>query len=181
MCHPTFCQTGRAPRPELDRARRHFFPRPRRPGRLGRSSAAQDRERPRTALRLSVEAFQEAPNLADNLKGQHRLHAACFAALVAAGKGRDAVRLPEEARAGLRLLAFAWLRADLDACRGLLDKEPTTQPFVRQRLAFVLRDADLASVRDPAPLSRLPEAERAAWARLWANVRALHHRGEAGR
>ena len=36
-----------------------------------------------------------------------------------------------------------------------------------------LGDKDLASVRDPQAVERLPQEERDAWARLWADVRAL--------
>jgi tetratricopeptide (TPR) repeat protein/tRNA A-37 threonylcarbamoyl transferase component Bud32 len=139
------------------------------------------RERPRTALRFCLDTFQEAPRLADDLQRQHRIQVARFAALAAAGKGADAAPLPAESRAGLRLLAFAWLRADLSAYRGLLENEPKAGPFVRQRLALFLSDADLASVRDPAALATLPAAERNAWNKLWADARALHKRAEAGR
>jgi hypothetical protein len=38
------------------------------------------------------------------------------------------------------------------------------------------QNADLASVRDPAALARLPREERAAWDRLWADVAALLER-----
>ncbi len=138
------------------------------------------RERPRTALSFCLEAFAEAPRLADDLNGEPRYHAACFAALAAAGKGHDGARLTEEARAGLRLLAFAWLRADLEAWRALLDDKKGPRALVRQRLAHRLADEDLAGVRDDAALARLPKAERAAWAKLWADVRALRKRSEAG-
>jgi hypothetical protein len=34
-------------------------------------------------------------------------------------------------------------------------------------------DADLAGVRDPLALEKLPEAERQDWQKLWADVDAL--------
>jgi len=34
-------------------------------------------------------------------------------------------------------------------------------------------DSDLAGVRDAAALAGLPEAERADWQRLWADVQAV--------
>jgi tetratricopeptide (TPR) repeat protein len=40
-------------------------------------------------------------------------------------------------------------------------------------LAAWQTDSDLASVRDPAELAKLPTAERAQWQRLWAGVTAL--------
>jgi hypothetical protein len=36
-----------------------------------------------------------------------------------------------------------------------------------------LGDADFAGVRGPQRLAQLPEAERAAWRSLWAEVEAL--------
>jgi hypothetical protein len=35
------------------------------------------------------------------------------------------------------------------------------------------QDTDLAGVRGPEALSRLPEAERPAWQQLWAKVETL--------
>jgi hypothetical protein len=43
-------------------------------------------------------------------------------------------------------------------------------------MAHWRRDSDLASVRDPAALDRLPENERAAWQALWRDVDALAKR-----
>jgi tetratricopeptide (TPR) repeat protein len=131
------------------------------------------RERPRTALRFSLDAFTEAPKLAVDLTAQPRYHAACFAALAAAGKGQDAAPLSEEARAGLRLLAFAWLRADLKGYRALVEARKGLGPVVRRRLTAWGGDAALVSVRDPTALAALPEAERAAWHQFWAEVALL--------
>jgi hypothetical protein len=50
-------------------------------------------------------------------------------------------------------------------------------PQLRAVAAKILRhwqaNPDLAGVRDAAALAKLPEAERAAWTRLWADVQAL--------
>jgi Flp pilus assembly protein TadD len=138
------------------------------------------RERPRTALRFCLEAFKEAPKLADNLKEQPRYHAACFAALAAAGKGQDAAKLPEAERAELRQKALGWLRADLKAHAALLESRKELRSGAHQRLGVWLRDADLASVREPTALAALPEAERASWRALWADVVALRKRAEGG-
>jgi serine/threonine-protein kinase len=132
------------------------------------------RERPRTALRLSLEAFREAPKLADDLKGQYRYNATCFAALAAAGKGHDAVKLADEEHALWRRQALTWLRADLALWRKQLQSRwPGTAASARQALAFWQADADLASIRDPEAVARFPEAERDACRRLWADVAAL--------
>ena len=52
-------------------------------------------------------------------------------------------------------------------------KEPAAKRAARQRLAHWQEDADLASVRDRAPLDRLPEDERKEWRQLWDDVAAL--------
>jgi hypothetical protein len=51
--------------------------------------------------------------------------------------------------------------------------EPTGKQTVRQRLAHWRQDPNLVSVRDRSVLERLPEAQRQAWQRLWADVDAL--------
>jgi hypothetical protein len=47
---------------------------------------------------------------------------------------------------------------------------------VQRTLAHWPADADLAGVRDKAELARLPQAERAAWRELWADVADLRQR-----
>ena len=48
---------------------------------------------------------------------------------------------------------------------------------LRTGIAYIVRrfrvDSDLASVRDAAALEKLPEAERAEWKKLWADVQTL--------
>jgi serine/threonine-protein kinase len=129
------------------------------------------------AARLYREAIAAKPDLASG----HRYNAACAAALAGCGAGEDVAKLTDAARAGLRQQALDWLRADLDASRGQLDKEPATaRPVVAGRMQHWLRDPDFAGVRGPEALARLPEAERHDWQRLWQNVEALGHRA-AGR
>jgi hypothetical protein len=41
-----------------------------------------------------------------------------------------------------------------------------------------LRDPDFADVRGDAALAKLPEAEHAAWQKLWANVAELLKRAD---
>ena len=43
------------------------------------------------------------------------------------------------------------------------------------------KDPDLAAVRDPAALSKLPEAEQVAWRNLWAQVDTLLARTRPGK
>jgi hypothetical protein len=56
---------------------------------------------------------------------------------------------------------------------GQLSTHPAWRPGIRRALAAWPTDPNLAGVRDPAELARLPEAERAAWQRLWDDVAAL--------
>jgi tetratricopeptide (TPR) repeat protein len=130
------------------------------------------------AVRFFADAFKEDPKLGDNLQAQHRYEAAWCAALAAAGKGTDAAALGEPQRAALRQQALDWLRADLKAYSALLEKDRAAAPAVHQRLAHWLADSDLAGVRDRAAVDKLPESERDAWKKLWADVEALHKRSQ---
>jgi serine/threonine-protein kinase len=125
------------------------------------------------AARLYADAFAGRPILAEDLQASHRYHAACSAALAAAGKGTDADAIGDPKRAGLRRQALDWLRADLKAHGGLLEKNRAAAPGVQQALAHWLEDTDLAGVRDAAALAKLPDAERDAWKQLWADTEAV--------
>ncbi len=136
----------------------------------------------RAAAHFFAAAFEADPRLAHNMQNaRHRYSAACYAALAAAGKGQDGARLPEVDRAGLRQKALTWLEADLKAYGSLLAGKKDQGPLVQRRLGLWLTDADLAGVREPTALAALPEAERAAWRQLWADVAALCQRAQAGR
>jgi hypothetical protein len=127
------------------------------------------------ATRLYAEAFAAREASAD-LVARHRYNAACAAALAAAGKGQGAAKLQDKERARWRQQALTWLKADLAAC-GKLAEGPAEQRLrVRQQLTHWRADADLAGVRDKAALDKLPEAERAAWRKLWAEVDDLLQR-----
>jgi hypothetical protein len=94
--------------------------------------------------------------------------------LAAAGQGKDADKLDDKERTRLRKQALDWLRADLVMWSELLEKAtPQQRTVVQKTLAHWKRDADLTTVRDKEPLAKLPEAEREAWQKLWADVDAL--------
>jgi hypothetical protein len=77
-------------------------------------------------------------------------------------------------RVRLRGQALAWLRADLRARAAWVEKgTPQQRAAVVKVLRHWQADPDLAGVRDAAALAGLPEAERADWQRLWADVQAL--------
>jgi Flp pilus assembly protein TadD len=126
------------------------------------------------SARFYAEAFVEQPRLGDDLQAGHRYNAACAAALAGGGQGRDADRLDDQGRARLRRQARDWLRADLAAWTDAVDKAPPQgRPVVRDTLRHWQKDPDLAGLRDPGALARLPEAERQACRKLWADVEAL--------
>jgi tetratricopeptide (TPR) repeat protein len=129
------------------------------------------RRLPRTALRLCEEGLRELPNPSGK-----RVGAARAAARTAAGDGLDCAGLGDAERAELRRRALDWLRADL------ADWEKAVAGKDNRAAAQALRGwrtvRDLATVRDEPALARLPEPERAAWRRFWADVAAVARKVE---
>jgi eukaryotic-like serine/threonine-protein kinase len=119
----------------------------------------------RTATGLYAGAFSADPQLADNLQAGHRYRAACFAALAAAGQGKDSQELNDEERNRLRHQALDWLRAELTAWDNAKDRALALQKLTHWQL-----DAGLAGVRDKEALAQLPQVEREAWLQLWSSV-----------
>jgi Tfp pilus assembly protein PilF len=125
------------------------------------------------AARFHRDAFAAEPKRAEAVPGA-RYDAACYAALADSGKGEHGHRLPEGQRIRWRQQALSWLRADLNAWRQLLDKGPDrARPVIIKQMQHWLADPDFNGVRGAEALGRLPAEERAAWARLWADVADL--------
>src|SRR5262249_37446614 len=119
------------------------------------------------------------PKLADDLQAWHRYNAACVAALAAAGQGEDTAKLDNTERARLRQHALDWLRADLALWSKQLESgRPPDRALVGQRLRHWQKDTDPAAIRDEAALAKLPAAERAAFAQLWADLAVLLKKAE---
>jgi hypothetical protein len=98
------------------------------------------------------------------------LYAAARAAVrAAAGQGSAKAPFGEPERARLRRQALDRLRANLELRTKLLQDGQA----VGWSLADWPTDPALASVRDPAAMAKLPDAERQQWQRLWADVAAL--------
>ena len=95
--------------------------------------------------------------------------AARDAVRAAADKGPEKERLGEPERAAERRQALAWLRANLELTTKLLKDGKLSA----QSVAAWQTDPALASVRDPAALAKLPDAEREPWQRFWADVAAV--------
>jgi hypothetical protein len=112
--------------------------------------------------------------LSPKLQAHHRYNAACAAALAAAGQGVDADNLDAKEKSRLRKQALGWLRDSLKQhAQQLKDADAKTRQAVQQTLQHWQKDTDLASVRGKEALAKLPEAERAAWQQLWAEVETL--------
>jgi tetratricopeptide (TPR) repeat protein len=139
----------------------------------------QHQRRNAAAARFAAAAFAADTKLADDLEAAHRYNAACYAALAAAGEGKDATKLDDKERGRLRKQALDWLRADLAGYQKRGESSQSADlSFVLRRLRHWQRDADLAGLRDKAALAKLPAAERAACAKLWADVTALLKRAK---
>src|SRR5262249_26406962 len=144
--------------------------------RLAFGQMCYDTRRYAAAARLWGEALKNDPKLGEDRQAQHRYNAACAAALAADGKDRDGPPPMEEPKAP-RARALGWLRAELDAWAKVIESNrPQAKATVARTLQHWQQDADLISVRDPAALAKLPEAERREWEALWADVDALRLR-----
>jgi len=83
-----------------------------------------DRSRYAAAARLWDNVLAADPKLADDRQTHPRYNAACAAALVAAGKGKDEPPLDDAAKAKLRVQARDWLKAELVAWTKVLETGP---------------------------------------------------------
>ena len=101
------------------------------------------------AARFNAEAFSAYPRLTESVYVQNRYNAACYAALVGAGEGKDADNLDESERARWRRQALDWLKADLALCRKIaLTREGYVSP--QSRLQHWQTDPNLAGIRGAA-------------------------------
>jgi serine/threonine-protein kinase len=142
--------------------------------RLRFAQRAYDLTRHAAAARLWQEALEADPKLGDDRQAQHRFNAACAAALAECGKGKDDPPPSHEQKTKLRRQALDWLTAELGAWTKFLETADKEQrDNVVKTLEHWQQDADLAGIRDDAELAKLPEADRAAFRKLWADVGAL--------
>src|SRR5262249_25198329 len=131
-----------------------------------------------TAVHLYRGAF---PRLA-RCPESYCCNAARAAALAGTGQGNDVNRVASANRAELRYCALAWLDDSLGAqAHHFASGQPGSAEQVRQTLLHWQQDPDLAAVRAPDSLRKLPEAEQVAWRNLWAQVDALLARTTPGR
>ena len=146
--------------------------------RLALLGVCQSQGRNAAAAQLYADAFASDRALADSVP-ECRYRAARCAALAGCGRGADAANLSEAERTRWRKQAGAWLRADLAGLVGWLDGDPAARRgLVRLALARWREYPDLACVRDPGELDKLPADERQDYLALWAAVAAVVARTE---
>ena len=127
-----------------------------------------------SSARLYAEAIARHPKLAVDRQAQHLYNAARAAASAGLGRGADDPTPNEDAKAKWRAQALGWLRSELSAWRKLaMTGAPEDRQLVARTLDRWKKDLDLAGVREPSGLARLPESERKEWQDLWAGVDAL--------
>jgi serine/threonine-protein kinase len=126
------------------------------------------------AARFYADAFAADPKLAGDMEAGLRNYAARCAALACCGQSKDTDKLSDEECARWRKQALAWLRADLEHYAQQLESgKLRDRSQVQQRLQRWQRDPDLAGLRDPAAVAKLPAEEQEACKQLWTDVEAL--------
>jgi hypothetical protein len=96
--------------------------------------------------------------------------------------GKDADKLDEQQRGGLRRQALDWLGAELtQRSKAFAKANAQTKAALEQQLRHWQSDTDLAGVRDSDALAKLPEDERKQWQQLWTEVETLRKKASAGR
>lgn len=126
------------------------------------------------AVQFLSDALTSNPQLGDSQRDQLRYHAARSALMAGTSQDKSIAQSNELTRATLRRQAHDWLRADFEAWSKYAqeptgeNRDPVIRYFAQWRIS-----SDLASVRTPKELDKLPIDERKAWESLWADVDAL--------
>ena len=142
--------------------------------RLPLARRAYDRSLHALATRLWGEALTADPKLAEDRQVRIPYNAACAAALAGMGQGQDNPAPGEVEKVRLRGKALGWLQWELRAWEKVLNSgRAKGKETVGQTLQHWTQDTDLAGVREPAALAKLPEAERTAWEALWKDLERL--------
>jgi eukaryotic-like serine/threonine-protein kinase len=145
--------------------------------RLALIGVCQFTNRSLVLARLYTDVFAAAPQVAEDFRVGHRYFAAGCAAQVGCGRDEDAARLGEPELAQWRAHAREWLRKDLAAWTKTLEVgTPTAGKSARQRLTLWRTDPDLAGLREPADLEKLPRDERTDCLALWTELEAVLQR-----
>jgi serine/threonine-protein kinase len=135
----------------------------------------RNKRRPAAATRFFTAAFQANPLLALPAT-RHRYSAACAAVRASMGEGIDAADTSAEERLRFRKQARAWLMAELTDWSRLVDILGAAAGDIDPYFKTWQTAPELAGVREPAALAKLPPDEREAWHTLWTKVAALRKR-----
>jgi len=139
--------------------------------RLAFAELAYDRKHFAAAARFWAEALAADPKGGADHEADRLYRAAHAAILAADGKGKDDPPPDEQAKGRLRTQAVDWLKADLASWAEVLE------PGLAQDRTGLIRallqwktETDLAGVRDPQALKKLPPEEQGLWRTFWASV-----------
>jgi len=150
--------------------------------RLALAARASGKGWPAASARFHAEALASDPWLSEIRKPRHVYNAACSAALAGTDRGCDDPPLDQSAQCLLRRQALTWLESELSAWTKLAEVDPADSAI---RLTLELNswktDEDLAALRDPHDLARLPEPEQTTAQHLWSEVDQLLVRADAHR
>jgi serine/threonine protein kinase len=142
--------------------------------RLRLAQRAYDKALYVTAARLFSEVIDASAKLGDERPAPARYNAACAATLAVGGAGRDQPQPDDAAKATLRAQTLEWLTTELAAWKRVsITGAAGAKETVARTLTHWKNDADLASIRDDAGVASLPEPDRNAFRKLWADVDAL--------
>jgi serine/threonine-protein kinase len=126
------------------------------------------------AARFWQDALEANPRVGDDRQAQHRYNAACAAAQAGSGQGKDDPPPSDDQKTKLRQRALDWLTVERGVWAKLLETASNEQRgVIVKTLEHWQQDTDLAGIRDDAELSKLPQTERLAFRKLWADVSAL--------
>jgi serine/threonine-protein kinase len=128
---------------------------------------------------LYADALAADPKFADDPQVSHRYNAACAAALAGCGLGEDAGKLGEAERAHWRKQARHWLADELAAAdKRMRGASAADRARLRSTLMQWQSNADLAGLREPSLLDKLPADERKDCLALWDEVANLLKRDQ---
>ncbi len=124
---------------------------------------------------LFARAFEESPELADDILSGYRM-AAARAAASAGGPTSD---LDPQARSAWRERSRDWLRADIAHwSRTAPTATERLRDEIRRRILQIRAEPRLEPYRDGTYLGSLAEDEREQWTALWRDLDALQYRIE---
>jgi hypothetical protein len=142
--------------------------------RIEYARVCQAKQRYAAAARFYEQVFTADSKLAADLKTGQRYSAACAAAQAGSGQGKDIPQPDEKEQARWRKQAVAWLGADLALWGKKLEQgTPQVRAAVGKQMQHWQQDPNLAGIRQAAALAKLPQDERAACRKLWADLAGL--------